>query len=117
MAWPWFIWIVPIVGITTGIVYLKLAKPESTLTKRLTTSAYGPVIALMYLLILMALPRDYRYKEHVALFEASLIVPVVLMVVSAMGYPGPNKVHALIPVNLVGVALLWVAGTITIAGK
>ena len=110
-------WGVPIVGVLSGVICYVVAKSQPSRTNRVLVSAYGPVIAAMWVALVWLLPPDYRYRDHLPQFWSLLIIPIALMVYSVIRARGNRWVHLLVPVNLAAVGLLFIIGSIAVAGK
>ena len=96
-----------VLGLIVGIVYFREAAPESSMVIRLSSSAYGPAIAAIYLATVFALPEHLRYSSQ-ALYAYYALqgLPLLLLLYSLAAYPGKRSTHVvLVPVAMI--AWLW----------
>lgn len=108
---------VPLLGLASGIIYFRESGATAPAFRRVATSAYGPVIALMYLGMAIFFPNDFRYQKYLKVFWYALLIPVLLLAYSLMRYPGNKKVHVLAPFNILGLVWFFIVGTLAVGGE
>jgi hypothetical protein len=108
---------VPFLGVATGFVYFRQSENKASFARRILTSAYGPSIAIIYIVLIALVPNDFRYQRYLHLFWWGLLLPTLLIVYSIFRYPGSRKLHMLVPFNLVALGWLFIVGTLAIGGK
>jgi hypothetical protein len=88
----------PLVGLVVSFVYFAKASSEATLSLRLLSSAFGPSLVLLWLLLGSPLwPDRLRYNDTGlrALYWLQLL-PLVLLVFTVAKYPGNRRLHLLL---------------------
>jgi len=102
-----------------GVAYFMKAIPSSSVALRLTTSAYGPAIGIIFLLVATVWPESHQYNTKGTKLLLQLQgIPLLLALTSLALYPGSRKVHILLVPT--GFALwAWTFGLswLTVHGK
>ena len=105
------LWGGALLGLAIGAVYFAKAPHEPQLLLRLTSSAFGPSLALLLVFAGLLWPEHYRYKPHgVQAYLWLQLLPLLLLAFTLAKYPGPRRLHwYLVPLGLVAWAwtFLW----------
>jgi len=103
--------------LVVGALYLATSAHSQSLAWRLSSSAYAPAAAALFISVTL-LPLQVRGQLGLVGFVAAQAIPFGLLVVSLRKFSGPKWVHpVLVPVALV--CMLWQAaiGYISLVGK
>ena len=102
-----------------GLAYFAGTSQQHSIWQRLATSAFGPVVALLFVISAFLWPESYRYRPSgVRVFYALQFVPLVLLAYSVRFYPGPRSFHfILVPLGLVAWAWTFALGFLAIHGE
>jgi len=113
------LWGGALLGLALGFVYFRKAAGAGSLALRLATSSFGPSLALLFVIASALWPDSYRFTSLGAqVFLTLQVLPLVLLVVTIVGYPGPRRLHwYLVPLGLF--AWLWTLalGWVFVHGK
>jgi hypothetical protein len=95
-----------LLSLALGPIYFVKAASAGSVARRLATSAFGPSVALLFVASLLW-PDSYRFNPSAAkAFLAMHMLPLALLVIAIVGYPGPKRLHwFLLPIGLV--SWLW----------
>jgi predicted membrane channel-forming protein YqfA (hemolysin III family) len=107
-----------LLSLALGPVYFVKAAGAGSVARRLATSAFGPTVALLFVASLLW-PDSHRFNPRgTQLFLAMHLLPLALLFIAIVGYPGPKRLHwFLLPIGLL--AWLWTLalGWIFVHGK
>lgn len=109
----------PLLGIAVGGVYLAKAGSHSTLALRIATSAFGPAVALMFVLSELFWPDQYRFNtQKSGIYIWLQVFPLLLLFFTLAKYPGPRKIHLLlVPLGVFAWGWSFAVGWMLINGK
>jgi hypothetical protein len=101
------LWGGALLGLAIGAAYFAKAPHEAQLLLRLTSSAFGPSVALLFVSAGLLWPEHYRYNPHgVQAYLWLQLLPLFLLGFTLTKYPGPRRLHwYLVPLGLV--AWVW----------
>jgi hypothetical protein len=108
-----------VLGIAVGGIYLWKANKSSSLAIRLSTAAYGPSLAVLFIAVGFFWPEQYRYNaagSRVYLWLQA--IPGLLLLLSLVKYPGSRRLHfVLVPVALLAWLWTFALGWMAVNGK
>jgi hypothetical protein len=102
-----------------GLAYFGGTSRQHDIWQRLATSAYGPMIAVLFVVAAFLWPESYRYQPSgVRAFYALQLLPLALLAYSVRFYPGPRSFHfVLVPLGLVAWAWTFALGFLAVHGE
>ena len=106
-------------GITVGGIYLVKADRSSSLALRLSTAAFGPSLAVLFIAVGFLWPEQYRFNAAgTRLYLWLQAIPGLLLLLSLVKYPGSKKLHlVLVPVALLAWLWTFALGWMAVNGK
>jgi hypothetical protein len=107
MAVAFFLFGGAVLALAIGVTYWARTYSHAPLWQRLLASAYGPTIAVVFVVAAFLWPESHHYQpEGVRAFLLLHLLPLGLFVYSLCAYPGPRSLHVfLVPPALI--AWLW----------
>ncbi len=109
----------PFIAVTIGVVYFLNAPTTSSLNVRLLSSAFGPSLAVTFLLAGILWPERYRYTPvGVQAYYWLQLLPLLLLAFAIVKYPGSRRLHfILVPLGLVAWAGTFAWGWLFVHGE
>ena len=106
-------------GLGIGAIYFINSDPRAALWQRLASSAFGPSLAVLYVVAGLLWPEQYRYKASgVQAYYWLQIIPLLFLLFALARYPGTHRQHyILVPVGLFAWAWTFVLGWVFVHGK
>lgn len=113
------IWGGAMIGLAVGVTYFVKSQSDAALSVRLLSSAFGPSLAVLFLVASLWWPEQYRYKPvGVRTFYWLQLVPLFLLGFALTKYPGSRRLHwLLIPAGLLAWAWTFAWGWLFIHGE
>jgi hypothetical protein len=113
------LWGGALIGLAVGCVYFLKASSTSPVAVRLLTSAFGPSLFALFVFAGLLWPEAYRFNtKGTTAYLWLQVVPLVLLVVALLRYPGPKRLHwALVPAGLVAWAWTFALGWLFVHGE
>jgi hypothetical protein len=102
------LWGGTLMGLTVGVTYFVKSRPDAPLSVRLLSSAFGPSLAVVFLVASFWWPESYRYKPvGVQALYWLQVLPLFLLCFALAKYPGRRGSHlVLVPAGLL--AWAWI---------
>lgn len=113
------VWGGAMIGLAVGATYFVKSHSDAALSVRLLSSAFGPSLAVLFLVASLWWPEQYRYKPvGVRTFYWLQLVPLFLLGVAFTKYPGSRRLHwLLVPAGLLAWAWTFAWGWLFIHGE
>jgi len=109
----------PFIAIVIGVVYFLNTRTTSSLRVRLLSSAFGPSLAVMFLVAGVLWPERYRYSPiGVQAYYWLQLLPLFLLGFALVKYPGNPRLHfILVPLGLLAWAGTFAWGWLFVHGE
>jgi hypothetical protein len=118
----WLVWLfevlaAPLLAAFVSVVYFAASPRSEPMLRRLTASAHGAAIVVLYALAWLFIIGGMSRPSLLWPFAVSLLIPGALIATSLFVYRGPKAVHWFQVLNVV--CLLWAAfaGAMLITGQ
>jgi hypothetical protein len=113
------IWGGALLGAAVGVLYFVKAGREASLSVRLLTSAFGPSVALLFIVASLWWPEHLRYKPAgVQAYSWLQVLPLLLLGLALAKYPGPRRIHWIaVPLGLLAWAWVFAWGWLFVHGE
>ena len=107
----------PIVAVLISVLYFLQSKADSSMLRRIVTSAHGAAVAALYALAMFIAIQRWEDPALGKPFALALLGIVGLIVISLLLYRGSKKLHWLQILNIASLAWTGFMGGMAVTGK